>query len=680
MQAIHQRSNRPLKEPALWSRNRWAGDFVHALRGPAVGVPIAGLTVFLGFSAGGFFPGATAIAALVVCLLTVLGIMLVSRPFESFTPGLLVPLALLAGFAVGTLVSAAWSDASGRALLEFDRALLYVLVFAFFGMLVPGKRRLEWGLRGFVVAAVAICGAGWITRVAADVWPISLDVQPERLSFPLTYWNALGLMATLAIVACVHLSSGERQSRLTRTLGAAAVPLLASTLLLTFSRASLALAVIGVLIYAAIARPRRLLSTLVAVVPATAVALVASYRAVLIASAHFASPPAVAQGHRLAFVVGLCVGGATLLRFLLLRFDGRLEAWRPPEVSARTKTGVAAGIVAIMVAITLALGVPSRIETQYRDFVHGNAVGHHQDPRARLTSSGNNGRIPQWDVALDAFEAKPLAGSGAGTYQLLWAQHRPYLFTVIDAHSLYIQVLGELGVVGILLIGGALIAILVGLARRMRGEERHVYAAVLAIAVVWAIHAGVDWDWEMPAVTLWLFALAGLGLAKPVGERSRATAIEPGRMVRIVAALCVGVLAVTPAAVAVSQSNLNAAVSAFDRNDCGTAINSALDSLDALKVRPEPYEVIGYCDARLGQDHLALLTMENAVSRDPNNWETHYGLAIARAAAALDPLPQLRLARRLNPLEPMIQEEIRSMTNKGPLQWKRRAKAARLPL
>ncbi len=672
--------NKRLKTPVLQTGSGQAGDLAQALRGPAIGVAIAGLTVFLGFNAGGFFPGATAIAALVVCLLMVIGIMLVSRPFESFTPGLLIPLTLLAGFAVWTLVSAAWSGAAGRALLEFDRALLYVLVFAFFGMLAPGRRRLEWGLRGFVLAATVICTAGWITRVAADLWPISLDVQPERLSFPLTYWNALGLLATLAIIACIHLASGEQQSRRVRVLGAAAIPLLASTLLLTFSRSSLALAVVGVVLYAAFARPRWLLSTLIAVTPMAAIALVATYRANLIASARFASAPAVAQGHSLALVVVLCVGAAALLRALLLRFDDRLAARPPTKASARTRAGVVAGVVIGIVVIAVALGAPSWINREYENFVNGDIVGHTLNPRARLTSSGNNGRIPQWDVALDAFDEKPLIGKGAGTYQLLWAQKRPYLFTVIDAHSLYIQVLGELGLVGIVLIGGALIAILIGLARRIRGEERQIYAAVLALATVWAIHAGVDWDWEMPAVTLWLFALAGLGLSKPVVERSRAAAIEPGRVVRIIAAVCVGVLAVTPVAVAVSQSNLNAAVSAFDRGDCTAAINSALGSLDALKVRPQPYEVIGYCDARLGQDRLALLAMENAVSRDPNSWETHYGLAIVRAAAELSPLPQLYLAKELNPLEPLIGEEIGAMKGVGPRQWKRRATVARLPI
>lgn len=659
----------------------WSEELAQTVRGPAVGVVLAALTVFLGFNAGGFFPGSTATAAIAVCFLVVLGAMLVSRPFESFTPAFFIPLGLFAGFAAWTLVSATWSGATGRALLEFDRALLYVLVFVFFGMLVPGKRRLEWGLRGFVVAAVLLCTAGWITRVAADVWPISLDVQPERLSFPLTYWNALGLMASLALVACFHFASGDRQAKVTRILGAAAIPLLASVLLLTFSRAALVLVPFGVLAYALLALPRRLPTTLVAVLPTTAVALVVTYQADLVSSARFASDAAVSQGHHLALVVGICVVVAALLRAALLPLDQRLDAWRAPRVERGQALGAAAVALLVIVVVAVAAGAPSWVGDQYDHFVNGDVVGHHADPRARLTSTGNNGRIPQWEIAWDAFKEEPLRGNGAGTYELSWAQNRPYGFTVIDAHSLYVEVLGEFGIIGFLLIGGALVAVFVGLARRLRGEDRQIYAAVLALSLVWAVHAGIDWDWEMPVVTLWFFALAGLGLSKPVAGRSAFGAgFEPGRMVRIVAALCVGVLAVTPAAIAISQSHLDTAVAEFERGECKRAIGASLDSLDALKARPEPYELIGYCDARSGQDRLAVLAMENAISDDPDSWRTHYGLAIVRAASGLNPMPELYLARTLNPLEPIIKQSIRAMRGKGPQEWKRRATLARLPV
>jgi hypothetical protein len=72
--------------------------------------------------------------------------------------------------------------------------------------------------------------------------------------------------------------------------------------------------------------------------------------------------------------------------------------------------------------------------------------------------------------------------------------------------------------------------------------------------------------------------------------------------------------------------------------------------------------------------------MEEAVSRDPDSWETHYGLALVRALAGANPLPELREARRLNPLEPGLDELLREMESGGPREWERRAGSARLPL
>lgn len=654
-------------------------SLVESGRGPLVGVIVAAATIYFGFNAGGFFPGSVAVVTLAMAVLVVLGVMLISRPFEGFTPALLVPLGLLAAFAAMTLLSATWSGAAGRAILEFDRALLYVLVFAFFGMLVPAHRRLEWGLRGFLLAAIVICGAGWITRVAADVWPISLDVQPERLSFPLTYWNALGLMSTLGLIACLHVSSADRQARTLRVFAAAAMPLLASTLLFTFSRASLGLLPVGIVIYALLAWPRRLPSTLVAAVPTVAIALVVSYRAEIVSTARYSTEAGISQGHHVALIVVLCMVGAAVLRALLLRWDARLVAWNPPHISRQSLLIGIGGAVVVVVVIAVVAGAPGRLHHQYEHFVNGDVVGHNYEPRARLTSAGNNGRIPQWKVAIEAFKEKPLIGNGAGTYELSWAKKRPYDFTVIDAHSLYVEVLGEFGIVGFLLVVGFLVGIFVGLARRMRGTDRHVYAALLALGAVWAIHAGIDWDWEMPAVTLWFFALAGIGLAKPAPGAELRAGFEPGRLARIVAAVCVGVLAISPVVIAISQSHLEKALAQFERDECDPAIGSSLASIHALGVRPEPYEVIGYCDARLGQGPLAQLAMNNAIDRDPHSWEPRYGLAIVRAASGLNPMPQLLAAHGLNPLEPLVNHEIARMRGGNPQTWKRRALKARLP-
>lgn len=652
---------------------RWAA--------PAAGLVVAALTVYLGFNAGGFFPGAVAYATVAVAVLLVLGIMLVHEPLTGSPPALLCALGAISGLAALTLLSGSWSHSWSRAIIEFDRVLFYALVLAFFGLLRQREGSLEWGLRGFVVGALVICIVAWITRVAPDVWPISFDIKPQRLSFPLTYWNALGLLAAIASTALLHLTSGERQGKAIRVAAAALFPLLASVLLLTFSRSSLALAPLGIVIYLVLARPKRIPSAALALAIPTAVAVVASLDAHTVSSARYATDAGVSQGHHLALIVLVCAVVAGLIRLAALSLDRRLDAWSPLRIPTSRVIAAVAAAVLVVVVVGAAAGAPHRISQKWDHFVHENNVGHTENPSARLSSVGNDGRIPQWKAAVEAFEEAPLFGKGAGTYALQWAQRRPYDFTVINAHSLYVEVMGELGIVGLLLVVGLMLAFLVGAARRLRGRDRQVFAVFIAMAVVWMAHAGIDWDWQMPAISLWLFALGGLALARPIREPRERVEVVAGRVPRLVAAVCVGVLAITPVVVAISQVRLESALTAFDANECPAAINSSLASLSALGVRPEPYEIIGYCDARFGEYKLAEEAMESAVSRDPENWEMHYGLALVRAAAGKNPMPELGEARRLNPLEPMVilaQQAFRRA--KRPAERERLADSISLPL
>jgi hypothetical protein len=81
---------------------------------------------------------------------------------------------------------------------------------------------------------------------------------------------------------------------------------------------------------------------------------------------------------------------------------------------------------------------------------------------------------------------------------------------------------------------------------------------------------------------------------------------------------------------------------------------------------------------RLGRRDLAVRALDNAVGKDPRNWEGHYGLALVRAAAGRDPRPQLRVARRLNPREQLV-TDARRLLGDDPRAWARRALRARLP-
>ena len=61
--------------------------------------------------------------------------------------------------------------------------------------------------------------------------------------------------------------------------------------------------------------------------------------------------------------------------------------------------------------------------------------------------------------------------------------------------------------------------------------------------------------------------------------------------------------------------------------------------------------------------------MQQAVAHDPNNWETHYSLALAQASAGVDPRTQATLALRLNPLEPLTEQAAETLDKGQPPQW-----------
>ena len=478
---------------------------------------------------------------------------------------------------------------------------------------------------------------------------------------------------------CLHLASSVREPRPARVLGAAAVPVLATALYLTFSRGAIVAGVLGLLAYVVLGRPRALVLGLLATVVPAAVAVRAAYGAGLLATRDWPTAAAVVQGEEVARVVGLAMLGAAILRAAMLPLDSLLAGIRVERRTARALTAAVAALALIAGAGgAVALDAPTRASEGLERFLASSSLDESGDTRDRLTKIGNNGRIHHWRVALAGFEDERLRGSGAGTYRMLWAQRRPVDFTVQDAHSLYLEVLAELGVVGIVLLGMALAPILAALAVRARGRDRAVHAALLSAALAWAVHAGVDWDWEMPAVTLWLFCIGGAALAAPTDDAGKL--LRPGRRARLLIALGVLLLAVTPALLAVSERRLERSIAEFKAGRCPAAVDAALGSLSAVSVRSEPWEILGYCDVRLGARGLAVQAMQNALQRDPSNWQYHYGLALTRAAAGMDPRPQIRRARRLNPREDLLREAAKRFDSREPRTWRRRADSARLPL
>lgn len=638
-----------------------------------------GLLVYFAFEEGGFFPGSVAFAALVLTQIVILRVLLAERPFAGYSRTHAIVVGIFAGYAGWTLASALWSNDEARALVEFDRAYLYLLLLLLFGLLPRRPLRLAWMTRGLAAGALVVCTLALITRVLPRIWPTAPGVADNRLSFPLTYWNALGILASFGIVLMLGITSNPHERRGYRALAAAGVPIAASTLFFTFSRGAIGALALGLVVFLCLGRSRALAGALLAVVPATAAAILVSYHANLLDSDHPTIPAAVIQGHTVAIVVALAALAAAAIRLAVEPLERRLE--RQIERSTqqftaprRTRRRAVAVALATFAVVAVAAGAPAWIAREASRFTNGSATPA-GDFRARLTSVSSDGRSQIWQTALKGFASAPIKGTGAGTFEFVWYRYRSAGESpVVNAHNLYLETLSDLGIIGLLLLIGALAAILVAIARRARGPDRVLYAALFSAALAWAVHAGVDWDWQMPAVTAWLFAIGGAALAADgTGDGAGRRMADRGR-VPLAAALLVA--AVTPALLMLSEYHLQSAADAFQAGDCTHADSEAIASISVIAVRPEPYQILGYCDITGGQAQAAVAAMRKAVRVEPGSWEFHYGLAIADSYAGIDPRPQLLVAMRLDPHDRLIQQMAPVLGTSSPRRWLATAQTA----
>ena len=118
----------------------------------------------------------------------------------------------------------------------------------------------------------------------------------------------------------------------------------------------------------------------------------------------------------------------------------------------------------------------------------------------RLVSAQSN-RYAYWKVAADVFADHPLLGVGSGSFQVEWLARREIAEGVRDAHSLYLETAAELGLAGLAALAVFLAGIVLAARDGLRREGAAVAGAIAAVAV-FGVHAGLDWDWELPALAL----------------------------------------------------------------------------------------------------------------------------------------------------------------------------------
>src|SRR2546421_4592349 len=172
-----------------------------------------------------------------------------------------------------------------------------------------------------------------------------------------------------------------------------------------------------------------------------------------------------------------------------------------PRLPRRLMLAVAIAVLCVGAFALVRVGGPSGA---IREFSHaGPSVK--ADQSRRLFSLSGSSRAQYWHVAWRDYRQHPWLGSGAGSFQREWLRSRPADLPVLDAHSLYLETLAELGPVGLGLLA-ALLALPV--AAGLISRKQPLAAPAFGGYVAYLVHAAQDWDWELPAVTL-----AGLGCA-----------------------------------------------------------------------------------------------------------------------------------------------------------------------
>jgi Flp pilus assembly protein TadD len=175
-----------------------------------------------------------------------------------------------------------------------------------------------------------------------------------------------------------------------------------------------------------------------------------------------------------------------------------------------------------------------------------------------------------------------------------------------------------------------LAAFAVPLAVLGRARRHPLAPAALGAYVAYLVHTGVDWDWELPAVTLvGLLSGAALLLAARRSFRSpplRQSARWSGVALAVVLSLAAVVGLVGN--VALSKSD-----SALRHGDWVSAASNANTARSWMPWSPAPWEALGRAQLGAGLDAEARRSFRKAISKDGGDWELWYRLASASKGA-----------------------------------------------
>ncbi|MHB0866619.1 MAG: hypothetical protein ACYC6B_04480 [Thermoleophilia bacterium] len=607
--------------------------------------------VLYAFSAGGYFVIRRGYGELIILWLLVVGLLFELQMRGRMSRRGQLEIGLFAAYVAWMMLSIIWSLTPARSIDEFVRGLLYLSGFGLFYLYMSRREWLGW-LGHLFVAIVAIVV---IDALLGKTFPDLIDhpdpFMSNRINYPLTYWNTMALFVSMGFVVGLRVLADRMTHVAVRAVYAPVMFLYLVVLWFTYSRAGLLLlaAAICLYIYLSLSRLRVVMQAGLVSLWA-AVVVVISYAGLpnMVTSVPDANLK-VTEGHKLALVLIAFMVVAALSQLVVRRLEDRITVSH--EMGRRIGLAMAGGAALVLVSAVLVFtftggrgGPVTFVKHQMSGLNESERAAAIDAPTERLFSLKSE-RFQEYGVSLKRLQDYPLQGSGAGTWSLAWLQYRPWDIQVKDGHSWFFESLAELGVTG-----GALLVGFLGLFFTVsirdlrflgRTRERELYGAFFIACAVFLVHAMVDWDWEMPVISLAFFMFAGAMLRYGMLARA-AVAAEAGeqddtgtftsRLPRplrwnwllgygcVLAMICTILPLV--AASRVQSTNLKAQQKDYAGLEADAQLAGRLDPLDA-----EP--VVLQALARQGMHDVdgAAVLLEKARDLEPDNDKTYRNLA-----------------------------------------------------